>query len=834
MTTLLYKVGQQLVVNAIANTIKEGFRNTEPYPKMAKLINRDLYDGSRQVERLDIETHQGSKESEEIVSNVCVPSEPVHTKVSEKVIIRETNNIIYDFIEVTDDKNTDSFEEKQRSLNQIHTNLTQLQQNAILQGYGDLGNVIGVASQVANIGMNWNTLAQAGMTMSMSSFSGTLGMVSATFTIGQMVFGKKKGDQLGKALQALANLIVQGFTMVINRIDELEKSLRSRIEDLESKLDRQHYETFRGIMEIISQDQDIRNYMTHQFTKTEKTLTRITYDIQTVSSNLSKGTSLMTSNFNGFRFENFYQLVEKINYDFSTGRMDLDKAHDYIAELKSKFLTICKNGFITGSRLKGHSSEYILGQITSGIEQIFATKEIFSNVNVFIIEDIILENKFDSFDYMNLLSEQEVCHPAILATIEIILNELIKILPETTDYHRTFLTEIQQEKEKIMSLCKFRNPLVFTPESSYLTIMKDFREKVFFENYQMSHEYFDLEIRKCIIGIKEIMETKLYRFHEEEARRIKISEGGQIQENTCYQGKLSPDNVFFTKLIVTNGYKGPGARWCRKHIPYGYRSPSNSLIGPDLWGNWQPIKYEDTNESELLEYINNLSKEESKNNFYELEQKEKISNYFKKLDDINLTNSIIINYSYLNAKISIPVKLEQLGILIPSCCLKIGLYLYIDYSISDDLVPTIKLCGHDILTKKIIEFYEFTDLDIIIVPKFEYLTPLEYLIDYVFDGFLCKKITMTVGYFNHDNQNYYLSHDYILPLTKVSRRILLNTYLFRSTLKSYYENYLKIMYEKFMKTDRAYQDYIINDKLYVIYNTLLKDIGEKIEIIFSP
>ena len=65
-------------------------------------------------------------------------------------------------------------------------------------------------------------------------------------------------------------------------------------------------------MVVINQGQDIRNFMDNEFKKTEKKLEEIKYDIKEVSSNISRGTSLMTSNLNAFRFENFNQLVEKM------------------------------------------------------------------------------------------------------------------------------------------------------------------------------------------------------------------------------------------------------------------------------------------------------------------------------------------------------------------------------------------------------------------------------------------------------------------------------------------------------------------------------------------
>jgi len=437
-------------------------------------------------------------------------------KPTEKTIIKETNNYYYDFIEIIENKEDNDFETKQKNLAHIHSSLNSLQQSAMMAGYRDLGNVIGVASQIINIGMNYNTLSQAGMSI-LSSFSGTIGMISATITIAQMVFGRKKDTSLNQAIQALSNLIVQGFTMVLKEIQVLHK----RFDHIEDIMIRQHIDSMNKTFELLKQSDRIQNLIFRGLEMAQEQHEVVSHDISRVMSNFNTCSALIQNNINAFRCENLHQIITEINYNTGTGLLTQPMIHKFIAILDGYYDTIAMNGLLTGESIKKQDPETQLVSLKVGMEDIVSVQ--------------------------NYFSQKKLGHPAILKVLTTYTSNLVSLLNKKTEYHDAILIKMKQSYDEASNYREWKNPIA-KPIITLDKIKSDYIETKFKKSKMAVEHYFQRDLEQCFVNLQQVFNKKLYDQYDKVYKDLR-----QVFDNDGLSGSeveswhpLSAYNCIFT------------------------------------------------------------------------------------------------------------------------------------------------------------------------------------------------------------------------------------------------------------------------------------------------
>jgi hypothetical protein len=401
------------------------------------------------------------------------------TKVIEKTILKETNNYFFEFNQIMEDKDM-SPQIRHHALNSIRSSLSELEFAAKTAQLGDLGNVLSVGNQMISAAMSYQTFAQAGATMCLSSFAGTLGMVTSAISIAQTVFGRKKSDNgLGSAIQALANLIIQGFTMVLKQINQLH----DRFDQVEEILGKQHMNTIRLTFELLKQSDGIQQLILKHEETAQRQHEMVTHDLQQVMINLNSCSSLIESNINAFRCEHLDLVVTEIDYNTANKRLTQKMIHKYIATLYGYFNSVAMNGHLTGEFIQKQPIE---GQIQT------------------------LNDAWDHpMSVINFYSTRKLGHPAILKVLITYITNMIDLLDTHTAYHDQILEKIQKAYCDVQTFKEWTNPIP-KPDTTLKDILLDYGAKRVNKSKEVVGYYFDREMHQCFEQLQQICSKKLY------------------------------------------------------------------------------------------------------------------------------------------------------------------------------------------------------------------------------------------------------------------------------------------------------------------------------------
>jgi hypothetical protein len=463
------KVGEKIITDGVIDTLRN-------------IGDCDLGKSAQEKFARDIgipeaETQTVTGESEQKPTTSVTSAKPEEPQV-QKTILKETNNYFFEFNQIMEDPDMTP-EIRHKALSSIRSSLSQLE----FAASGDLRNVLSVGNQIVGVAMSYNMLAQAGASMCLSNFAGTLGMVSGAITIAQTIFGKKdKGNGLGMAIQALANLIVQGFTMVLQQIH----TLHDRFDQVEDILAKHHLATINKQFELLKQSDGIANLIFHGLELQEQRHKVVTHNLEQIMTNLHSCSFLILSNINAFRCENLYQVISEIEYNTAKGLLTQKIIHKYIAKLNGYFDSVGMNGLLTGEFIKKQPIEGQLQSLTDGLS--------------------------DSNSVINFYSSKKLGHPAILRVLMTYTSSLIEMLDHKTEYDEQLLDKIGKAYCDVSTFSGWTNPIP-KPDTTLKDILLEYGAKRVNKSKEVVGYYFDREIHQCFEQLQQICSKKLY--HEE-------------------------------------------------------------------------------------------------------------------------------------------------------------------------------------------------------------------------------------------------------------------------------------------------------------------------------
>lgn len=220
--------------------------------------------------------------------------------------------------------------------------------SSALAGVGafEEANIVNTLNQGLQMASAVSEMAMTGLNplSALTAISSGIGMFNS-------IFGRPKQDGTGKALSMIANLIVRGFNMVLQRIDELERNMTIRFDAIEDKLERQHYETMKELTRIYEQGHDLFWYISNSATELTNEVRIVGRKTDALSINLGTTAATITSNLNSFRHEKIHELLYCIRYDQESGELTQAKAKTYLPLLYNAIFTIATNDFVNGRNL---------------------------------------------------------------------------------------------------------------------------------------------------------------------------------------------------------------------------------------------------------------------------------------------------------------------------------------------------------------------------------------------------------------------------------------------------------------------------------------------------
>lgn len=418
------------VVGLLLQTAKDG---TTEY-----LVEKKHSAITSAVEGIKTDVTEVKKETKAIKQDIQdIRDRPTVTK---QTIKHETTvNIVnaIDFITTKDDSK-DDYLERQQNFSRIQTSLTQLSTVAMLNGCNDLTSALNVTNNLVGITQGFETLQMASTlgTLTLATFTGGLGMVSAGFGLCQSIFGKKGGDGgIGQALSGLASMIIAGFQHVIQSIHALQERMDYRFDRIEEIMDRNHFQTITMLFELSRQTNGLYNVIMHGQEVQAKQVHSIRYDIKQISLNLQSCSAMIQANINAFREEKLIDILRKIDYFVSTDAITSDKVNKYLAKLMACFETVAMNPNLTGMTLMSPSSS--------------------TDIKTKALQDALVGNLYSVVNVFT--GTVKVGHPEILQVLDVYTKQLIGMLQTPTDYHTSLSTKIAAEIDKIKTVT-FTNP----------------------------------------------------------------------------------------------------------------------------------------------------------------------------------------------------------------------------------------------------------------------------------------------------------------------------------------------------------------------------------------
>jgi len=550
VATLIHPVAGLLLQAAKGKTTEFlAEKKHEALTKSISEIKADTAEITKAVSEVKMDSETIKQEIQDIRDKPVISKQIIKNKTTINVV-----NAI-DFITTKDDSK-DDYLQRQQDFSRIQNSLSQLSTVAMLNNYNDLAQVLNVSNNLVGIAQGFETLQMASTlgTLSMSTFTGGLCMVTAGFGLCQSIFGKKNNG-IGKALNGLASMIIEGFQHVIRNIHALQERMEYRFDRIEHLMERHHYQTITMLFELSRQTNGLHNLIMHGQEIHTKQVHSIRYDIKQVSLNLQSCSAMIKNNINAFREEKLVDILREIDYFISTDNITIDQVHQYFAKLMACFETVAMNSNLTGMALLSPSSSI--------------------DIQIKALQDALATNLYSVINVFTGLTK--VGHLEILKVLDIYTKQLISIIPTPTEYHDEFSAKVTAEIDKIKTVT-FSNP--FSTKNAEVLVTQNWTHKKR-EIDSKVNDWFSNKVTIILANIRDVTANVVY---DDDYIILKLKSHGISHCSTNYVRDLLTE-----KMSISDTWNIYSLQSVKEFLVTKYKSNNHLII--DLVFNGYSLEY---------------------------------------------------------------------------------------------------------------------------------------------------------------------------------------------------------------------------------------------------